>query len=84
MYAKDAYGYPMDGMGGQRLKYKKVKSMYGRKKKRKVKKYKTRKTGGSMVSVLFKKGTSRWRKYFKSKASASRAKRGLKSVGWYC
>jgi hypothetical protein len=48
------------------------------------KKKKARKRVGSMVSVLFKKGTSRWRKYFKSQASASRAKRGLKSVGWYC
>ena len=58
--------------------------MYKRKKKRKIKKYKAQKTGGSMVSVLFKKGGKRWRKYFKSKASAGRAKRGLKSVGWYC
>jgi len=37
-----------------------------------------------MIEVVFYKGSKRWPKFFKTKASASRAKKGLKSVGWRC
>lgn len=43
-----------------------------------------RKSGGSKLKVVFKKGRKRWTKYFKSMASMKRAKAGLKTVGWRC
>lgn len=47
-------------------------------------KSKKRKSGGSKLKVVFKKGSQRWTKYFKSMASMKRAKAGLKTVGWRC